>query len=93
MSTELCAAIAELTADRPYTTQNELYERYFRNADWERFKWALSTLGLEGLVFNRPHPQIPGDRLIALTEVGKALPLRRRAIERGRRRRGEIPQP
>lgn len=89
MGQELHAAIAELTRDAPYTTRSELYERCFRNADWDSFKNALSILALEGLAVSRPHPRVAGDRIVGLTEVGRSLPVRRRAIDRGRKRREE----
>lgn len=87
---ELHAAIADATRDTPYVARRELYEKYFRNADWERFDRQLSLLASEGLVDRRPDPEEPKERLLALTEIARAGRVPWDAIERGRKRRGEI---
>lgn len=91
MGQELRAAIADLTQNAPYATRSELFEKYFRNADWGSFNRQLSILALEGLVANRPHPTQAGERLVGLTDVGRAIRVPRRAIDRGRKRRQEGP--
>jgi DNA-binding MarR family transcriptional regulator len=90
MGQELRAAIADATRDAPYISLRELYERYFRNADWESFDRQLSLLASEGLVERRPHPEEPRDRLLGLTELARAGRVPWEAIERGRKRRGEL---
>ena len=87
MSQELRAAVAELTPRKPYTTRREVYTRYFRDADWEKFDEALFRLSVEGTVANRPYPGDPSDRLLQLTDDGRALRIWPCALERGRRRR------
>jgi hypothetical protein len=89
MGQELRAAIAELTRDAPRVRRSELYERYFRNADWEKFRKRLWRLSAEGLATTRPDPQHPGDRLVEPTREGREIRVRPRALLRGRRRRGE----
>lgn len=89
MGQELRGAIDELTRGTPYTTQNELYKRYFRNADWKKLNETLSLLASEGLVISRPHPRVDGDRILGLTDEGRALRDPRRALARGRKRRHE----
>jgi hypothetical protein len=90
MGQELRAAIANATRDAPYIARSELYERYFRNADWESFDRQLSLLASEGLVERRPRPEEPRDRLLGLTEIARAGRIPWQAIKRGRKRRGEI---
>jgi hypothetical protein len=87
MSQELRAAVAELTRHKPYATQREVYTTYFRDADWDKFEDAVFRLSVEGTVANRPHPGDPSDRLLQLTDEGRALRLWPHALERGRRRR------
>jgi hypothetical protein len=89
MGQELRAAIDELTRGTPYTTRSELYKRYFRNADWKKFNETLTLLATEGLVISRSHPQVDGDRIVALTAEGRGLREPKRALARGRRRRHE----
>jgi DNA-binding HxlR family transcriptional regulator len=89
MGQELRAAIAELTQNAPNTTRSELFQRYFRNADWGSFNRQLSILGLEGLVANRPHPTVAGERLVGLTDLGREIRIPYAAMERGRKRRQE----
>lgn len=90
MGQELQAAIADATRDAPYIARRKLYERYFRNADWESFDRQISLLASEGLVERRPNPEEPADRLLGLTEISRAGRIPLEAIERGRKRRGEI---
>lgn len=90
MGQELYAAIAEATQDAPYVARKDLYERYFRNADWEKFEWQLSLLASEGVVIRRPDPEEPKERLIGLPKDAVAGDVPWGAIERGRKRRGEI---
>lgn len=90
MGQELQAAIADATRNAPYIARRELYERYFRNADWERFDRQLSLLATEGIVTSRPDPEEPRERLLGLTEIARAGRIPWGAIERGRKRRGEI---
>ena len=89
MGQEMCAAVAELTRDSPYTTRSELYRRYFRNADWDNFDETLWFLHVDGVLTSSRHPQIEGDRLIALTREGRTAPTSKSAITRGKRRRHE----
>ncbi len=89
MGQELQAAIADATRSAPYIARKELFERYFRNADWEQFDRQLSLLASEGLLDRRPDPEQPGERLLGLTEIAEGGRVSRRAIERGRKRRGE----
>jgi len=88
---ELCSAVAELTRDAPHTTRSELYRRYFQNADWAKFDETLWHLDVEGMLTSRRHPQIEGDRLVALTDEGHSVRVSESAIERGRLRRHESP--
>lgn len=89
MGQELVAAIGDATRDAPFIARRQLYERYFRNADEESFDRQLWLLASEGLVIRRPDPEEPRDRLLGLTDVARArVPWS--AIERGRKRRGEI---
>jgi hypothetical protein len=90
MGQELHAAIAEATRNAPYVRRRELYEKYFRNADWEKFDYQLSLLATEGVVIRRPDPEEPKERLLGLTEIARAGRVPWDAIERGRKRRGEI---
>jgi len=90
MGQELLAAIADATRAAPYIARRELYGRYFRNADLESFDRQLSLLASEGLVERRPNPEEPGDRLLGLTEISRGGRVPWEAIERGRKRRGEI---
>jgi DNA-binding HxlR family transcriptional regulator len=90
MGQELRAAIADATRDAPYIARRKLYERYFPNADPKSFDRQLSLLASEGLVERRPDPEEPGDRLVGLTEIARAGRIPWSAIERGRKRRGEI---
>lgn len=85
---ELHAAIADGTREAPYIARRELYERYFHNADWERFDRQLSLLASEGLVDRRPDPEEPEERLLSLTELARAGRVPWGALERGRERRG-----
>jgi hypothetical protein len=90
MGQELHAAIADATRDAPYIARKELYERYFRNADCEKFDRQLRLLASEGIVIRRPDPQEPGERLVGLSEIAREGRVPWEAIERGRKRRGEI---
>ena len=90
MGQELHAAIADATRDAPYVARRELYERYFRNADLESFDRQLFLLASEGVVISRPDPEEPKERLLGLTEIARAGRVPWGAIERGRKRRGEI---
>lgn len=90
MGQELHAAIADATRDAPYVARRALFERYFRNADWENFDRQVSLLASEGLVVRRPDPEEPGERLLGLTELARTGRVPWEAIERGRKRRGEI---
>jgi hypothetical protein len=88
MGQELLGAIADATRDAPYVARRQLYERYFRNADWESFDRQLSLLATEGMVDQRPDPEEPGEKILGLTEPARSG--RWSAVERGRKRRGEI---
>jgi hypothetical protein len=77
-SYELRAAIDELTRDTPFTTVNEIYDRYFRDRDRTKFNRRLSMLELDALVMSRRHPRVDDDRVVALTEEGRALAFHRR---------------
>lgn len=90
MGQELRAAIADATRDAPYIARRDLYARYFRNADWKKFDRQVSLLASEGLVIRRPDPEEPKERLLCLPESARADHVPRGAIERGRKRRGEI---
>jgi hypothetical protein len=90
MGQELRAAIADATRDAPYIACRKLYERYFPNADRESFNRQIWLLASEGLVERRPDPEEPADRLLGLTEIARAGRIPWSAIERGRKRRGEI---
>jgi hypothetical protein len=90
MGQELRAAIADATRNAPYIARSELYDRYFRNADWESFDRQLWLLASEGLVEKRPDPEEPGNRLLGLTEIARSGRIPWEAIARGRERRGEI---
>jgi hypothetical protein len=76
MGFELRTAIHELTRDAPYTTRDEIYARYFPDVSEENFDKTLLNLAMDGLVTNWRHPTDEGDRMVALTEEGRALALR-----------------
>jgi hypothetical protein len=82
MGFELRTAIHELTRDAPYTTRNEIHERYFPDVSLENFDKTLLNLAMDGLVSSWRRPSVEGDRIVALTGEGRTLavrPLRRRS--------------
>ena len=76
MGFELRTAIHELTRDAPSTTRNEIHEKYFPDVSRENFDKTLSNLAMDGLVTSWPRPTVEGDRIVALTEEGRALAVR-----------------
>ena len=76
MGFELRTAVHELTRDAPYTTRNELHDRYFPDVSLENFDKTLLNLAMDGLVTSRRRAGVEGDRIVALTDEGRALALR-----------------
>jgi Mn-dependent DtxR family transcriptional regulator len=76
MGFELRTAIHELTRDAPYTTRNEVHDRYFPDVSQENVDKTLLNLAMDGLVTSWPYPAEKGDRMVALTEEGRTLAIR-----------------
>ena len=76
MGFELRTAVHELTRDAPYTTRNEIHDRYFPDVSLENFDKTLLNLAMDGLVTSWRHPSVEDDRIVALTAEGRTLAVR-----------------